>query len=319
MKNIQNILPKQYFLLWLFLPLFMSSATVINTHLTQDSLTVGDNIELTVSLVTPPGAQIIPPETDGGIGKFIVKNWDTDRVERKSSDSLTYKYLLTMYTVELCSIPALPYVEIKNDYNDTLYSLMYPMRVVSVIDLPEGDTLKLQDIKPQLKAGRPSLLWLWMLLTIGGIVGLIFLIRYLWRRSKKPPPPPPPKPPYDEAIEALALLESKQLLTKGLIREYVFELSEILKRYIGRRFSCNAAEFTTEEMLQWLPQAPFDSALGKSMEWFFDTTHPVKFAKMVPDTLTVKKLLEETKSFIVKTKPSLKEEPDPSPAEEAHQ
>ncbi len=291
------------FSFFVVLLLSWSYASVIYTDISQDSLTLGEKIELTVSLVIPSGAQIIPPETDAGIGKFTVKSWDSDRIARKTSDSLSYKYLLTIYEVEQCSIPALPFVEVKDDRHDTLYSDTIPMRVISVIVANKGDTITLKDIKPQLKAGRPSLLWLWILLFIGGIVGLIFLIRYLWLRSRKPPPPPPPKPPYEEAIEALARLEDKQLLTKGLLREYVFELSEILKRYTGRRFECNAAEYTTEEMLQWLPFAPFDAVLIKSMEWFFDTTHPVKFARMVPDRTTVKQLYDETRLFIEKTKP----------------
>ena len=37
-------------------------------------------------------------------------------------------------------------------------------------------------------------------------------------------------------MEALSLLDGKTYLAKGMIREYVFELSDIFKRYIERRF-----------------------------------------------------------------------------------
>ncbi len=278
-------------------------ATVLYTYLSQDSLTLGERIELTVALVTPSGAQIIPPETDTGIGALVVKSWDSDRVARKASDSLTYKYLLTIYDFKPCSIPPLPFVEVREQGNDTLYSDSIPIRVISAIVADKGDTITLKDIKPQLKVGTPSFLWFWIIFIIGFIGAGIYVARYFWVQSKKPPPPPPPKPPYEEAVEALARLENKQLLSKGLFREYVFELSEILKRYTGRRFECNAAEYTTEEMLHWLPSAPFDDALRKSLEWFFNTTHPVKFAKMVPNHATVKQLYDATRSFIEKTRP----------------
>ena len=293
-------------LLLLFLA-FGGNATIIYTFINQDSLTIGDRIELTVSLVVPKDAQVIPPETDTGFGNFIIKSLNTDKIERKASDSIAYKYLLTSYTVEPCSIPALPFIEVKEEGNDTLYSDTIPMRIISVITANQGDTIKLKDIKPQQTAGKPSLLWLWVILGLVLITAAIFVGRYLWIKSRKPPPPPPPKPPYDEATEALAILENKQLITRGLLREYVFELSEILKRYMGRRFESNAAECTTEEILEWLQTASFDAKLIKLMEWFFDYTHPVKFAKLIPEVVTVRKLYDEAVSFIEKTRPALSE------------
>lgn len=281
-----------------------ATATVIYTDISQDSLTLGEKLQFTVSLVTPQGAQIIPPETENGFGKLIVKNYNENKIENKNYDSTAYIYILTIYEIEQCSIPKLPFIEVKGDKFDTLYSDLIPIRAISVITANENDTVQLKDLKGQQTAGTPSLLWLWVLLSIITIAGIIYLIRYLWIKSRKPPPPPPPKPPYDEAIEALGKLQNKNLLTKGLIREYVFELSEILKRYIDRRFDSNAADFTTEEMLQWLKTIPFKADLCKIAEWFFNTTHPVKFAKMIPDNTTVKQLYDETHLFIEKTRPS---------------
>lgn len=315
MKLLNIFTFKQFaFLLLLFLA-SLGNSTIIYTGISQDTLTIGDRVELTVSLVVPKDAQVIPPETDAGFGNFIIKNLNTEKIERKASDSIAFKYLLTTYTVEPCSIPALPYIEVKEDGNDTLYSDTIPMRIISVITANQGDTIKLKDIKPQQSAGKPSLLWLWIILGLALIAAGIFLGRYFWIKSRKPPPPPPPKPPYEEAIEALAMLENKQLITRGLLREYVFELSEILKRYMGRRFESNAAECTTEEILEWLQTAPFDAKLIKPMEWFFDYTHPVKFAKVIPEAVTVRKLYDETVSFIEKTRPTLSETQKDSPDE----
>ena len=115
---------------------------------------------------------------------------------------------------------------------------------------------------------------------------------------QRPPPPPPPKPPYEEAMEALAALEAKQYLLKGLVREYVFELSDILKRYIERRFSINAAEFTT-----WLGVSPLAKEQRAAMEWFFRAADPVKFAKMLPDQDTLDRFGAEARVFLETTKP----------------
>jgi hypothetical protein len=313
MNQLRNFSAKLLLFISIFL-ITVSYSTQIYTYLSQDSLYVGDRVHLTVAIVTPPKARIIPPETEEGFGKFVVKEWFDERVERKSSDSLTFKYIVTIYSTEQCTIPPIPFIEDKGEKSDTLYSEMFPMRILSIIVASQpdsGDTIRLRDIKPQQSAGKPSLLWLWIILCVLFVTAAIILGRYYWIKSRKPPPPPPPKPPYEEAIEALSRLEKKQLITKGLFREHVFELSEILKRYMGRRFESNAAEYTTEEMLDWIETRPFKPELCKPMEWFFDITHPVKFAKLMPDKDTVDQLTDEAKMFIEKTKPGREEKREP--------
>lgn len=317
MKFINLITNNLISLLLLLLVTFESYSSVIYTDISQDTLTIGDRIELSVSVIVPKDAQVIPPETDMGFGNFTVKNWDTNRTQRDASDSIAYNYIITTYSVEPCSIPALPFVEVKEEGNDTLFSDSIPMRVISVITGNKGDTIKLKDIKPQQTAGKPTLVWLWIILILVLIIAGIIAGRYFWIKSRKPPPPPPPKPPYEEAIEALAMLESKQLLTKGLLREYVFELSDILKRYMGRRFDSNAAENTTEEILEWIGTAPFEEKLIQPMEWFFDYTHPVKFAKVIPEVVTVRKLYDTAESFIEKTRPTVTQGQKETPEEGA--
>lgn len=300
-------------LFWLFVN--NSEATVVYTSISQDSLTLGERLELRVSLVTPRGARIVAPDPEQGIGKLVVKSWDSQRVQREKSDSLWYKYLLTVYTVEPCTIPRLPFVEIKPDRQDTVWSDSILIRVVSVIDAKPGDTVKLKDLKPQQKAGTPSFLWLWLLCAAAAIAGVVLAVRHYLKKRQQPPAPPPPKPPYEEALEAIRNLEAKQYLMKGMIREFVFEISRILKRYIGRRFDCNAEEFTTEEIVGWIQSAPVAAAQKRSLEWFFTETHPVKFAKMIPDNATVTQFLEETKAFIESTKPveEKSQQPDVNP------
>jgi hypothetical protein len=88
-----------------------------------------------------------------------------------------------------------------------------------------------------------------------------------------------------------------------MIREYVFELSEILKRYSERRFGVNAAEFTTEEMLAWLAVSKLEKEQRFAMEWFYRAADPVKFAKYLPDQGTVDRFGVEARAFIEATKP----------------
>jgi len=279
-------------------------ATVLYTSVNQDSLTVGDRVEFCVSIVAPKGATIMPPATEQGFGQFSVKEWQADRIQREKSDSLVFKYLITAYKVEPCSIPALPFIQVDSGSgNDTLLSRIIPIRMVSVIQAAQGETIDIKDLKPQQKAGKPSLFWLWLL--AGALIILIasLLFRHYWRAHQKPKPVPPPPPPYDEAIAALAALDAKRYLERGMTKEYVFELSAIFKRYIERRFEIGAQEFTTQEILDWLIRSPFDSANRRIVEWFFKAADPIKFARFVPDTETLSRMMGEVRSLLANTRP----------------
>ncbi len=296
-----------YVLLIVYIVVNTGLAAQIYTTVSKRNLYVGDRITLTVSIIAPSGATIVPPEVEEGIGPFAVKEWFHDRVDRDHSDSLSFRYHITTYETKLCTIPSLPFIETKGESYDTLFSDSLPMQVLSVIAAMKpdsGDTIRLKDLKEQQIAGKPSLLWLWLLIAAALITAGIFIGRHFFAKQKQVPQGPPPKPPYEEAMDSLRALENKNYLSQGLLREYVFELSEILKWYMERRYQINAAEFTTEEMLEWINGKPFAEKLCRSMEWFFDVTHPVKFAKIVPDMALVKKLTEETKHFLHTTRPN---------------
>ena len=282
----------------------LSSATVLYTDLSRDSLTVGERIEYTVRLVVPPGADVRTPPVEHAFGELVVKDWSLDETERDHSDSLAFSYILTTYTTQPCSIPQLLYIVEHDDKQDTVLTDAVALRPISVIDT---DSAQLRDLKPQQRVGMPSLWWLWTLLGLGALIGGAIALRRWLRSRRKPKPPPPPPPPYDEAVEALSALEAKDYLSRGLIREHVFELSDILKRYVGRRFRTNAAEYTTDEMLSWLKRSSLDRDSRTRAESFFRDTDPVKFARMIPRMDTVRRFNTDVRTFVNNTRPRKEE------------
>ncbi len=276
-------------------------SVVVYTDVSTRELTIGDRVKFTVSIVVPPESRVIPPETENGFGSFVVKDWREERSSLKNADSVSFEYIITNYEVKQCSIPALPFLLPSSGIPDTVYSDTIPMMIRSVINT---DSAAVRDIKAPLSAGTPSLWWLWTGIALVVVVGLIFLIRYIVMKRPTSEAIIPPKPPLEEAMDALKQLDAKELIEQGLFREYVFEISEILKRYIGRRYDCNAAEFTTDEILAWFRDTtlvPEESR--KSAIWFFETTHPVKFAGVVPDRTTMNHLREQTVGFLSQTRP----------------
>jgi len=275
-------------------------ATLVFTDISSDSMTIGDRLQLQIAIVTDSGGQIQPPDVESAFDPFVVKDWSMQLDQRGATDSLTYTYIVSAYEAEACSIPALSFIELTKEQPETLMTAPIPVRVASVLS---GDTVALRDLKEQQIAGKQSLLWLWIILGLAGLAAITWGGRYLWFQSRKPPPAPPPKAPYEEAMEAIAALRAKKYPCQGMIREYIFELSEIFKRYIGRCFTVNALEYTTEEMLAWTQNAPVDKNERERVRWFFRESDPIKFARFMPDHETLSRFEREALAFIEATRP----------------
>jgi hypothetical protein len=297
MKRYKNVL------LLLSLCSWTAHATVFIATVSQDSISLGDRILFNATALVPKGAVVTPPSPENSFGKFVVKEWNTGKSELKNADSLTFNFVLSLYVLEQCTIPAIPFVQTFNGKTDTLLSKPMPIRLVIIRDADSTNT-SIKGLKPQQIVGSPSLAWLWIVLIVLGIIAAILLIRrYVKKRAKKGAEIVPLLPPYEEAMNSLRLLEAKQYLSKLMIREHVFELSDILKRYLERRFDVNAAEFTTEEMLAWIMRSPLEPDDKKSGEWFFSTTDPVKFAKWQPENDTLHRFGAEVRQIIERTRP----------------
>ncbi len=278
----------------------LSSAAVLVTSLSRSEFSVGDRIVYTVSVMVPQNTAVVPPDPSE-FGSVTVKEWGSKKYPLNKADSIAFTYQITTYTPENCTIPALRFIIEAGSSRDTLATEPLPLTVVPLIT---SDSADLVDLKPPQVTGKRPLVWLWLGLAALAVATAVFFSRRYFRRSKLEPPSPPPLPPYEEAMLALNALSAKQHLLKGLIREYVFELSDILKRYIERRFSVNAAEFTTEEMLAWLGISPLEKTLRSSMDWFFRATDPVKFAKFLPDSDTIARYDTEVRAFLTATRPA---------------
>jgi hypothetical protein len=279
----------------------------LKTSVDRNSFTLGDPIHFRVMMELPKDVQCVPPEPEKLFGNLTVKEWNISRSPKDPKDSVFVDYILTSYIPENCTIPSIPFVMQSPASTDTVFTETHTMQFMSVITPPaagSNDTnIDIKDLKPQQLAGNPPKFWLWITIILGSVAILAAIALYLSKKFKKKEIVPPPVPPYEEAIMALGVLHGKRLLEKGLIREYVFELSEIFKRYIERRFSTNASEFTTEEMIAWAGASGLDKKLKSSLEWFFKATDPVKFARIIPDSVTVSRFSDEVTNFLEATRP----------------
>lgn len=284
-----------------FLFASLISASEITSSLSKASLTAGEIITYNVTIIAPSGANVIPPVIDKTLGAVTVKEWNSSTKKLSKGDSVTISYRVTTYVPENCTIPELSYLVVHGSQTDTLTSQSHILSFQSVID---KDTVDIRDLKPQLETGAKPMWLLWLLIA-AAVLGIIIYVYFKFFNKKKIAGEKqiPLLPPYEEAINAINELERQKYLARGLIREYVFNLSEIFKRYIERRFEINASEFTTEEVIAWLGVSGLDTKLKQSAEWFFRTSDPVKFARFIPPQETIDKFMSETMNFLNLTRP----------------
>lgn len=177
---------------------------------------------------------------------------------------------------------------------------------VEVASVIKGDpaTAKLADVKGVVDAPVATP---WALIIGGSVVGLGVLTAagvgvWMLRRREEAVAPPPPA--HAIALEALDRLRERGLIQSGRVKEYYFELSAILRRYIEGRFGLHAPDRTTEEFLY---EARGAAAMGTKdvelLERFLEHCDLVKFAKLPVGPGQAELSMDTVRDFVVRTRP----------------
>jgi hypothetical protein len=94
-------------------------------------------------------------------------------------------------------------------------------------------------------------------------------------------------------------LKAEGLLAKARYKDHHYRISEVLKRYLGRRFQFDALESTSAEVLQSLSR--FDSLDARVVErvrTLFDALDRVKFTDHIPSQAEAERALEEAQELV---------------------
>lgn len=145
--------------------------------------------------------------------------------------------------------------------------------------------------------------YLFIVLGIIGISGAIYFLVIFFIRQKARYEMLTAKKPHEIAYERLSLLIKKDYIEKGLIKEFYFELSNIIRHYIEARFGLNAPEMTTEEfLLQVKDSKELDYGYKNLLKDFLLLCDMVKFAKYLPAKKEISGAIDSVKKFIEETK-----------------
>ncbi len=148
----------------------------------------------------------------------------------------------------------------------------------------------------------------WIVWILCGLLALAPLVWYLGRTKLKKLLAAKVIPPHLKALQDFDGLSQKDLLQKGLIKEFYYELSFILREYIGGRYNLFADRQTTEEFFQQLLLSnPFEPMSEQILRDFSDLADTVKYSLYRPETDLALKSLQIARSFVESSKPKEEE------------
>ncbi|MBU1220722.1 hypothetical protein KKF34_01815 [Myxococcota bacterium] len=123
-----------------------------------------------------------------------------------------------------------------------------------------------------------------ILMGIGGglvLFLIIFLIvRKIIRNRREKQPEIPARPANEIALEKLDILRRKGQPEDEEVKEFAYNLSEIIREYFGNRYSFYSLEMTTTELLEKLQEIKPQGVSMEVLEDYLDKLDLVKFAKM---------------------------------------
>ena len=260
-------------------------------------LTVGDRFDVTYVVTTRHPSLVTGPLADS-LGAFVVVKEDRKTARRGDLDETTYRLAVASFQAGRQTLPGLRFTVSFGGSGDTLTGDTVGVTIASV--LPDS----MKDVNGLKPAETFPNYWLWL---IPAILLLVTALAWAgWRLYRQlrhmHEALPPPLPPWEEALGALDRLPWREWLAASEFKRFYYALSEILKRYLERRFEFDAVEQTTTELLASMRvhKLPMRDEISR----FFARCDLVKYAKTVPTEEEAERAIDQLREFVVKTRPA---------------
>ena len=270
----------------------------------ERQLTVGDPIEVTLSVTHPQGYQVIMPQLESQWGEFVVQSQSAPQTTANSDGSVTTTQVidLRLFAPGIYSTPPLT-LAVTDGLGGVIEVLASPAEVQIGSVLVEGDT-ELRDIKPQAELPFTNLLpWIatTVVLLLGGLALLLFL---RWIRKRRALAALDNRLPHEVALDDLAHIEGLDLPEQGRFKEHYTLISDVMRTYMEKRFQVMMLERTTAEIEESLVELDIEANIAGQFLSLLDICDLVKFAKYTPEPTSAYSLLTTARQIVLATKPS---------------
>lgn len=283
----------------------------------KKEIRLGEPFELTITAKTGENVKVSWPILPDSVGEGfeILERKSFDTIRTKGAVTYQQKFAVTAWDSGLFAIPPIRIdfrsgVSEASAYTDTVKIL--------VKSEPVAEGKGYRDIKGpvDMPFSIREILPFILIVVILVVVGLT--VYFLLRRFRKTVPPKvveevkvQPELPHVEALKLLEQLRQKQLWQQGFLREYYDDLSMVLRHYLERRFSLDAEEMVTREILNHLRNMVTHRSSLEILESVLRHSDMVKFAKGIPTADENERMLAWAREFVLQTSPDESESVEP--------
>jgi hypothetical protein len=261
---------------------------------------IGDQLKFHIRLEMPDKAKVIFPALQDTLTKEIEiiskSSVDTSRVNAGRT-ILSQDLLITVFDTGFFEIPPLSFAVQNEQLFDTIRTSPVYFEIIS---LPVDTAIR--DIRANMKTPInlaevfPFAVGLIVLFLVALV--LIYWIRKRMRKGTAVRDEPPAEPAEVIALRELAQLRVDKPWVHKQVKLYYIRLTEILRRYIERRYHIMALEQTTEEILASLKISANGETSLKRLSGILKLADLVKFAKLIPDPEENATRLDEAVAFV---------------------
>ena len=281
---------KSYIIRIVIVALFFVTQTInanVIMYAKMDSATIwqGEQISIKLEVVQDKDEklELLIPQPELTAGIEVIKVTDGDTLDIKNDRiQINREIIITSFDSGFYSIPPIKSFIDK----DTFFTESLSLKVVP-IQISEEE-LDLKDIK-EVWSPRfvlfdfiPFYVWIILLALICIGIGVYLFFKYYKRHPKQKEEIIVKIPPHEKALDELNKLNEDKLWQEGQLKLYYTRLTDILREYLDSRFSINAMEMTSTEILTSLRSNKETKLVEKNMKQILEVADFVKFAKMSP-------------------------------------
>jgi hypothetical protein len=292
-------------------------ALVVSASIDSTTLCIGDQTDMRLTATCEESEKVIFPTLEKElipgveiVGKSEVESKKLGDGRVQYNQSVT----ITSFTDSLFYINPLAFVT----GEDTVLSNSLSLNVIQPFEVDSTD-IAITDIKNVYRA--PIWWWgilRWILLVIvltGAAVGAYYLYLFIQKRRRVNTADDTIieevilRPADEVALEKLDAISESMLWTRGEVKEYHTQLTDVVREYISRRFDVSSTEKTSDTTLREIrPLLVQYPDLYKQLHSMLTLADYVKFAKFIPSEMENEQSLRSAYHFVRTT--AIKNEED---------